>query len=72
MTHLKRINKVESICGSKVELTKELFDVNCRICIDLVITKRVKEIGFLEEAKAKSSCVNKVMKVNRKEVIIRY
>jgi len=70
--HLKKINSPKGVCTKSGEVTKFLFDVTCRNCIDLVIEKRLIEISLLDEAKSKNKSVNQCKKVNKNDTVIRF
>jgi hypothetical protein len=69
--HLKKIDNPISICGATEQLSKELFQVTCMECLDLVITKRLKEISFLDKAKQEQKSLDSLGIITKKELTIR-
>lgn len=50
--HLKKIDNKASVCGASFNYTKSLPLVNCPMCIDVVIERRLIEITSLNMAKS--------------------
>lgn len=70
--HLKKINKKAGICASETgAVTKFLLDVDCAVCLDLVLVKRLREITAINLAKQKVKSINDVMEMNLKDITIR-
>jgi hypothetical protein len=71
MVHLKKLNPTRAqnfnifVCGwaglpsHKIIASKHLFEVDCPDCIDIVISKRIKEIELLNKAKEKHTSVSR-------------